>query len=354
MPPPPHRALTRYLALAYWALVVYASLYPFRGWQFGGPPLLAFLGADWPRYWTVFDLAVNVAVYAPLGFLAALALLPPLRPGLAAALAVLLAAATSFAIELAQNWLPARVPSNVDLACNTLGGLVGALAALRAGERWLERLGALEARLLRPAPHSGLGLTLIGLWLVAQISPESAFATTGDLRQLIWEFAPGFAALDYDPQRLQHFEAVAVGAQVMAVGLLLRGLLRDRGSLLPLVLLFFCVAAAIRALAASVLLSPPEAFDWLTPGTTRGLIVGGAILLPLMLVPRVWLVPLAGAALAAGCVAVNLMPEDPYRLHDLALWRQGHFLNFNGLTRWLGLLWPLLAAGYLLRVRRPT
>lgn len=352
MRPSLHRALARYLALACWALIVYASLYPFRGWSFSGPPLLAFVTADWPRYWTAFDLAVNVAVYVPLGFLIALALLPVLRPWLAASLATLLAASTSFAIELAQNWLPARVPSNVDLACNGLGALLGALAALYAGERWLDRLSELERRLLLPAPHAGLGLTLIGLWLVAQISPETAFATTGDLRQLIWEFWPGFTATDYDPLRLQDFETAAVAAQILAVGLLLRGLLRDRGSLLPTVLLFFCVAAAVRALAASVLLSPPEAFAWLTPGTVRGLLIGGAIVLPLMLVPRAWLAPLAAAALAAGVIAVNLMPEDPYRLHDLALWRQGHFLNFNGLTRWLGLLWPLLAAGYLVLVRR--
>lgn len=352
MPPSLHRVLTRYFALAYWVLVVYASLHPFRGWQFRGPPALAFLGADWPRYWTAFDLTVNVAVYAPLGFLLALALRPLLRPWPAATVAVLLAGGTSLAIEIAQNWLPARVPSNVDLACNALGGLLGALAAQRAGERWLERLSALEHRILRPAPHASLGLTLVGLWLVAQISPETGFATTGDVRQLIREFFPGFTPIDYDPAQLLHFEAAAVAAQVLAVGLLLRGLLRDRGSLVPAVLLFFCVAAAIRALTASVLLSPPAAFDWLTPGSTHGLVVGGVLLLPLMLVPRAWLVPLAAAALAASCLAVNLMPADPYRLHDLALWRQGHFLNFNGLTRWLGLLWPLLAAGYLALARR--
>lgn len=352
MPPPLHRALTRHLALAYWALVVYASLYPFRGWRFGGPPLFAFLGADWPHYWTAFDLAINVLVYAPLGFLLALALLARLRAPAAVILAALVAGLTSLLIEGAQNWLPARVPSNVDLACNALGGLLGALAAPYAGERWLQRLTDLEDRLLRPAPHAGLGLTLIGLWLIAQISPESAFATTGDLRPLIWEFAPGLSAFDYDPVRLQHFESLAVATQLLAVGLLLRGLLRDRGSLLPLILLFFCVAAAVRALTASVLLSPPQAFDWLTPGTLRGLLVGGVLLLPLLLVSRRWLVPLAALTLAAGCAAVNLMPEDPYRLHDLSAWRQGHFLNFNGLTRWLALLWPVLAAGYLVLVRR--
>ena len=36
----------------------------------------------------------------------------------------------------------------------------------------------------------------------------------------------------------------------------------------------------------------------------------------------------------------------------LALWRQGHFLNFNGLTRWISTIWPFLALPYLFLVSR--
>jgi hypothetical protein len=32
----------------------------------------------------------------------------------------------------------------------------------------------------------------------------------------------------------------------------------------------------------------------------------------------------------------------------LKLWHQGHFLNFNGLTRLVTLLWPFAAIGYLI------
>ena len=63
-----------YLALAYAGLIVYASLYPFSNWRDVGLPVLSFLDAAWPRYWTVFDLTVNVLVYLPLGFLLTLAL----------------------------------------------------------------------------------------------------------------------------------------------------------------------------------------------------------------------------------------------------------------------------------------
>ena len=59
--------LARYLALAWLGLVIYGSLHPFSGWRDTGISPFAFLEGAWPRYWTTFDLATNVAVYMPLG-----------------------------------------------------------------------------------------------------------------------------------------------------------------------------------------------------------------------------------------------------------------------------------------------
>ena len=124
--------LARYLALAWFGLLVYGSLHPFSGWLDKGISPLAFLHGGWPRYWTAFDLAANIAVYVPFGFFLTLAL--HRLPGrlTAPALAGLLAAALSLVLETVQNWLPSRVPSNVDLACNAIGGLLGTLAAIDA------------------------------------------------------------------------------------------------------------------------------------------------------------------------------------------------------------------------------
>jgi hypothetical protein len=47
---------------------------------------------------------------------------------------------------------------------------------------------------------------------------------------------------------------------------------------------------------------------------------------------------------------VNLAPENPYLAYSLAVWRQGHFLNFNGLTRLVSTLWPFAALAYVLAV----
>ena len=45
---------------------------------------------------------------------------------------------------------------------------------------------------------------------------------------------------------------------------------------------------------------------------------------------------------------VNLSPENPYLSASLSVWRQGHFLNFNGLTRIVSALWPFAALVYLM------
>ena len=56
----------------------------------------------------------------------------------------------------------------------------------------------------------------------------------------------------------------------------------------------------------------------------------------------------------AATVLVNLAPPNPYSAAALATWRQGHFLNFNGLTRLVSILWPFLTLPFLLlTTRRP-
>ena len=49
------------LALATVCLIVYASLYPFVDWRNQGLSPLTFLAAPLPRYWTGFDVGVNLA-----------------------------------------------------------------------------------------------------------------------------------------------------------------------------------------------------------------------------------------------------------------------------------------------------
>ena len=114
------------LALIYTGLIFYASLYPFADWRYQGIVPWAFLGGAPPKYWIGFDVAVNVVGYVPLGFLLVLSALRVGRDRFAVVSATLLAGFLSFSMESLQSYLPARVPSNVDLGLNLLGAWLGA------------------------------------------------------------------------------------------------------------------------------------------------------------------------------------------------------------------------------------
>lgn len=156
------------LALVYCALVVYASLYPFIGWQSQGVMPWVFVTAPLPKYWSGFDLAINVLGYMPLGFLLTLAFAHVWRRP--AVLAVLGACCLSFAMEALQTYLSPRVASNVDWFLNVLG------AGLGAGCAWAaESLGVLRGwqrfREGRFEPGSGFALGLVVLWPLALLYP---------------------------------------------------------------------------------------------------------------------------------------------------------------------------------------
>jgi VanZ family protein len=342
--------LSRYLALAWFGLVVYGSLHPFSGWRVSGVSPFAFLEGGWPRYWTVFDLFTNVLVYLPLGFLLTLALTGLPGRFTPAALGVLLSGAVSFSLETLQTWLPSRVPSNVDLACNILGALIGAVLAYHAGPRFFPRLSAWQHRLVAPLPHAELGLTLLGLWLLVPLSPETLLFGAGDLRQTL----DLTAAVPFAAGSFMIIEASVTACNAIAVGLLARMLIARTGLSYVVVPIFLFLGLLVRTVAAAVLVSPAGAFAWLTPGAQVGLLAGGLALAITLFLPLNARLVLAALALMAGTVLVNLAPPNPYSAAALAAWRQGHFLNFNGLTRLVSILWPFLTLPFfLLAGRKP-
>lgn len=335
--------LPRYLALAYALLVIYASLHPFTGWRDVGVSPLAFVDAAWPRYWTGFDLATNVLAYLPLGFVLALAfgvagqrLLPRLFAVLAA---VLLAAGLSFALEMIQTWLPSRVSSNLDFACNSLGALFGALLAYLRGDRLLLRAAHWQRHLLTSQPHAEFGLTLLALWLFAQLSPDAQLFGSGAVRGLLG-LPP---AIPFEAPLFRFAETLITACNVLAVGLFARSVLAERWST-PLVLTFFFVLAmAIKSFAAAILIGPDSALAWATPAARQGLGFGVLALALCYLLPAGFRLSIAGTALMIATVLINLAPDNPYA----EVVRQGQFLNFNGLTRLVASLWPFLAPPYL-------
>jgi VanZ family protein len=342
MPPLRASPLARYLFAAYAVLVVYASLHPFSGWQFQGLTPFAFVTAPFPRSLTRFDVVTNVLGYLPLGFLAVLASYSRLRARGALALGIGCSVVLSFALESLQMYLPSRTSSNVDLLANTAGGTLGALLALPAAPALLGEGGlkALRYRLLASGAKIDLGLVLVALWLLSQLSPETLLFGAGDLREL---FQPPPGKL-YPAEVFLRVEAAVAAANTIAVGLFV-SCLTARGQ--PARVLFCVVLAAALALrwtAFDVLLKD---MLWITPGALAGVSAGTLVVLAGVSLPRTAQLAVAGLALMGAVALVNLSPGNPYMTASLALWQRGPYFNFNGLTHIVSAVWPFAAMFYL-------
>jgi VanZ family protein len=337
--------LARLLLAVYALLIIYASLYPLSAWHEPAGSAFAFLTAAWPRYVTRFDIAVNVLGYLPLGLLGMLALHPALR-GLGALLFVTTGCALlSLGLEATQSYVPPRHPSALDLAANAGGALIGAWLAHALGPWLLEAgpLRRLRARFIAEGTAADVGMVVLGLWLFSQLNPATLLFGTGDLRDL---FVPPEGPA-YAPALFIGVEAVTVACNVVAVALLLSVIAASGRSLRTMALVVILAALAVRTVAYSVVMQAGSVFAWLTPGAIQGLVVGLAVALVALGLPRRLRILLAALLVMGAAILVNLAPANPYLAATLALWRQGHFLNFNGLTRLVSALWPFSAIAYL-------
>lgn len=338
-------SLPRFFLVVYVLLVVYASLHPLAGWRDPGGPALAFLAGPWPRYLTAFDLAANFFGYLPYGLLSALAVDGRISRAAAVALAVVTGALLSLLLESAQSFLPARIASNVDVLANVAGTAAGAvIAAVFA--RWLlggGPLRRLRAQALMPGAAADLGLALLGLWLFAQLNPATLLFGSGDLRDLL-------ASAEGERHKAELFvsiEAAIAAMNLAAVAVLASAGARPEAPVRRLVALLILVALVVKTLAFAIVMRAEHVFAWLTPGAQLGLVVGVALAMAALWLPRAARLAFAAVLLMAATVLVNLAPPNPYFAATLKVWEQGHFLNFNGLTRLVSAAWPFAALAYL-------
>ena len=356
-----HKTTALPLALAYAALIVYASLYPFADWRDQGIAPWAYLAAPWPKYWTGFDLAVNVAGYIPFGFLAGVTVLRT-SPGLTAPGAILRATlagmAISFTMETLQSYLPDRVPSNVDLSLNSAGACVGAVLA--AG---LERLGVIAhwhtARSKWFVEEPRGALVLLALWPIALLFPAAVTFGLGQvferLEVAVSELLMDTPFLDWMPVRQFELQPLVPGVELLCVmlgalvpcllGFFVVRPLAQRAQLLPLTLL---AGNAASALSAALSYGPPHAWSWLSLPVQVGMATAVVLGVPLLWAPRRLCGVLLILALVVHLSLLNQAPESAYFAQTLATWEQGRFIRFHGLAQWLGWLWPFATLGYVL------
>jgi len=342
--------LVRILFAVYLLLIVYASLHPFSGWRHIGISPLEYLFSPRPRTSSAFDVVVNVIAYFPFGFLCIAVLHPRVRGIPAFAVAVLGAAALSITLEALQNYLPTRVSSNVDVLSNVAGAAIGALAGLRLAP-WVLHHGPfrrLRAIAVLPGAGVDIGLVLIGLWLFIQLNPITLLFGSGDLRDLV--VPPG--GRPRAPQFFVSIEAVTSAANLVVVALLLSALIAHPRAVRPAFVGLVAVALAVKA-GAFALLTRGDPLAWLTLGAQAGLAAGLVIGLAAVALPRTARLALAAVLVMASTVLVNLAPANPYFTATLRLWHQGHFLNFNGVTRLVSAAWPFMVLGYLFFLASP-
>lgn len=361
-----HKSAAWPLAVVYMALIVYASLYPFASWRDQGFFPGLYLTAPFPKYWTAFDLVANVLGYGPMGFLLCLALLRSGKVRYAVRWSVLICGVLSLTMETLQVYLPGRVPSNLDLFLNAVGGLIGAgavwllarLGILNHWSRWREAWFVGEAR---------GALVLLALWPLTLLFPLVVPFGLGQVLHRLQALLAGWLADStlgaWLVVRAQPAEALGPVAEALLamLGLLIPVLLafcvlRDFGKRVWLVAAIVLGGVGVTALSAALSFGPAGAWSWM--GVPARLATMVALLVSLMLL---WLPRRVCASLALLCLGVSLslinqLPADPYFEQALFAWEQGRFIRFHGLAQWLGWLWPYAALAYvmsLLWVKEP-
>lgn len=344
--------LARFLALAYTLVIVYASLQPFAGWRAPAEEVFRFLGAPWPRYVTAGDVMLNVIAYLPLGAMLFAALRPPLPAAAAFVAATLTAAALSLALESTQMFLPTRIASNLDLLFNTVGAGMGALAAWMLALPALANhpLAAMRRNAVRTDALGDCGLIVVALWILTLFHQAPLVLGNGDLRDTL-AIAPFFA---HTPRSYLLAEAGVVALAITAIGLLVSLLMQPRQRPLPAIVMTLLLALAAKSIAAATLSRSAHWLQWLTPGAAAG---AGASMVLLAVLLRLTVATRAAVALfciAVAVLVVNLAPENPYQPAPAMMLRPRptHLVNFSRIVHALSQAWPLLAAIFLLAVRR--
>lgn len=351
-----HKSTAWPLAWVYVGLIVYASLYPFSPWRPLGLQPWAYWLAPWPKYWTGFDVTVNVIGYMPLGALLAAGLVRANRAG-AHVWPVLVGFVLSANMEALQTFLPSRVASREDCLLNTLGTAAGAalvLLAFRLG--LLSRWSRLRARWL--VAESRGGLVLLLLWPVALLFPAPVPFGLGQVLERVQATVVGWLEGSFAQDWWEIYEPVSEplgpGAQagcvflgLLIVFLLAFTVLRERRYRFLAIVALAVAGALVTALSSAMSWGPQHAWSWLDLPSWVGMLAALAAAAVLALAP--WRVSASLALLCLGVLLVELndAPHSPYFAQTLQAWEQGRFIHFYGLSQWLGWCWPFACAAYL-------
>jgi VanZ family protein len=326
----PHR---RILAIVV-ALILYGSLYPwdFHVRHYSDNPLWILLHA-WPRSidrYLVWDVAVNVVLYVPLGIFGFLAIGPKASRITRILTPLAVALVLSSSIEMIQLFDDSRTCSLSDVASNVAGAALGVAAGALYSRRLQNLLeGQGPASLLRP---SGAVL-LLSCWLGYQIFPLFPAWGRTNLFRRIAAMGPVSA--------ISPAQTFLVFAEWLAAACLLESILKRKTSgLLALLLLLTPTRLIIagRILAWADVVGAVAAY-------------GAWLGLPRLYVRRAAPVLLAGALVVAELSPFHFGPARafqwvPFRALFHSTWQDGFVVLFRK-SFWYGsVIWLWCAAGF--------
>lgn len=329
-----------------------------------------YLFMPWPRYWTGFDVLVNLIAYIPLGLLISRAVtrrrhMSRWQPLKGFVLAVVLGLLVSILLEALQTYLPSRRPSILDVVTNTLGTAVGAfISSVYAQSR--DRL-----PLITDGKPLEIGAAMLFLlWLLAQAAPQQIWLTLGDvLPHDSWRPLLGwFLAAPDTPSTVEQelFAAQRVLAEALCVtgGLLGSALVTHLTLLqsnrwfprygprhwLPTLLGTVILTLAVRASWIWLLLSPQALLAWFNAGVQAGLVLAllSAYALAGVRPERQRLAAILGLLLMV--ILANSLPQNIYATDAILAWSRGRWLNLQSLADLAAMAWPFAALSWLLLV----
>ena len=342
----PRTRLPHVLAALYGLAIVYASLEPFSPWLAPPPGTPFFLFGASTR-WIRYDALLNVLAYVPFGCFLALSA----RGGATRriAIATLIGAAMSFAMESLQMYVPPRIASPYDFATNSVGALLGGLLAMPVmrSPRARRLLYRARDRWFLPGHLGDIGLGLLLLWLVAQTNPGiPLFGITFDADTINPAGTPTVAPTDAAGLLVQ---AAGSAFQVIGAGLFVALLLRRHAQAGTFVTTLILGALLLKTIAAALMLKPAAWQTWVKLPALAGIAIGALLLRVALALPRPAQVALCAVAVLSALGAPLLAPESlagraPVTLFE---WQYGQLLNYNGLTRTVLFAWPVLTAIWL-------
>lgn len=332
-------------AIAYTALIVYGTLYPFTGWEWPHGVRRSDLMLNWPTRVARPDIITNLLIYVPLGILYGLILVRRISHLLTLFIVFSAGLLTSAALEYLQIFLPGRITSPSDITFNALGSSLGGLIAvlIHPGTTAYRHLYIWRHTYFNRAETTNLGIVVLIIWVVAQLFP---FIPSLDPAVISASLKPTMQAIQ-DPSSLNLLRTGAYGFNTLALCMIY---LTTRPRHQPRLLLFCLLVYLIVLLKLPTInrLLPLEALI----GTLAGLLAFAVLRSQQQLTTTFAASALIIAYLLGGLNGESYSSTVEQEF-NWTLFR-GHLGRVSGLVDIIETLWPFTALAYLSLYHRPA